>query len=74
MRADAGMMISASHNPYYDNGIKLFDHNGFKIPDSEEFFIENLMDSNELEKHLVTSQNLGRVKRIDDAIGQYAVF
>lgn len=74
MRADAGMMISASHNPYYDNGIKLFDHNGFKIPDSEEFFIENLMDSNELEKHLVTSQNLGRAKRIDDAIGQYAVF
>ncbi|MGY3805267.1 phosphoglucosamine mutase [Pigmentibacter ruber] len=74
MRADAGIVISASHNPFSDNGIKLFDHNGFKLPDSEELFIENLMDSNELDKHLVTSKELGRAKRIDDAIGQYAVF
>lgn len=74
MRADAGIMISASHNPFFDNGIKLFDQNGFKIPDSEELFIEKLMESDELDKHLVTSKNLGRAKRIDDAIGQYAVF
>lgn len=74
MRADAGMMISASHNPYQDNGIKLFDHNGFKLPDNDELLIEQLMDSPDLEQYLVKSESMGRAKRIDDAIGQYAVF
>ncbi|RDB35699.1 phosphoglucosamine mutase [Spirobacillus cienkowskii] len=74
MRANAGMVISASHNSFQDNGIKLFDHNGFKLPDSEEAFIEQLMDSPDLDNYLVKSENLGRAKRIDDAIGQYAVF
>lgn len=74
MRASSGIMISASHNPYTDNGIKLFDSNGFKLPDSDEEYIERLMSSNDLEKYLVDSDHLGRAKRIDDAVGQYAVF
>lgn len=74
MRATAGVVISASHNPYTDNGIKLFDSEGFKLPDSDEDFIEKLIDSENLEQYLVSSDYLGRAKRIDDAIGQYAVF
>lgn len=75
MRANAGIMISASHNPYTDNGIKLFDSNGFKLPDSDEDHIENLLHSQDLEQNVVvSSDHLGRAKRIDDAIGQYAVF
>lgn len=74
MRAHAGIMISASHNPYTDNGIKLFDHNGFKLPDADEETIEALIDSPQLEDHCVNPKSLGRAKRIDDAIGQYAVF
>lgn len=74
MRAHAGIMISASHNPYTDNGIKLFDHNGFKLPDTDEDVIETLIDSPHLEENCVNPKNVGRAKRIDDAIGQYAVF
>lgn len=74
MRAHAGIMISASHNPYHDNGIKLFDQNGFKLPDIDETFIEKLMDDPLLNNHLVNSELMGRAKRIDDAVGQYAVF
>lgn len=75
MRANAGIMISASHNPYTDNGIKLFDSDGFKLPDSEEALIENLIDSENFEhEFLVSSEHLGRAKRIDDAVGQYGVF
>lgn len=75
MRASAGIMISASHNPYMDNGIKLFDAHGFKLPDSDEEYIEQLMNLQDLEKsYLVSSDHLGRAKRMDDAVGQYAVF
>lgn len=74
MRAAAGVMISASHNPYHDNGIKIFDHNGFKLPDRMESLIEELIDDPELEHKLARGEEFGRAKRIDDAIGQYAVF
>ena len=74
MRASAGVVISASHNPYYDNGIKIFAHNGFKLPDEVENKLEKLMDNTNLSKKLVSHQNIGRARRIDDAIGQYAVF
>jgi phosphoglucosamine mutase len=74
MRATAGIMISASHNPFHDNGIKFFDKNGFKLPDADEELIEKLIDDPKLENRVVQAQKIGRAKRIDDAIGQYAVF
>lgn len=72
MRADAGVVISASHNPYEDNGIKFFDRKGFKLPDEEEALIERLMESGEVEQS--PTSKVGRAKRIDDAIGRYIVF
>ncbi len=74
MRAHAGIVISASHNAFSDNGIKLFDKDGFKLPDSDEDHIEDLIDDPNLELRLVKPSRIGRAKRIDDAIGQYAVF
>jgi phosphoglucosamine mutase len=74
MRATAGVMISASHNPFHDNGIKFFDRHGFKLPDLEEEAIEGLIDDPLLESRLIGSADVGRARRIDDAIGQYAVF
>jgi phosphoglucosamine mutase len=74
MRAHAGIVISASHNAYSDNGIKLFDKDGFKLPDADEAHIEDLIDSPLLESKLAKPSRIGRAKRIDDAIGQYAVF
>lgn len=74
MRADGGVMISASHNPFEDNGLKVFDENGFKLSDELEYEIEKLMDnSSELEKLLPSSEHLGSAKRIDDALGRYLV-
>ncbi|PKR53394.1 phosphoglucosamine mutase [Thalassospira marina] len=70
MRADIGVMISASHNPYEDNGIKLFGPDGFKLSDAVESEIETLMDS-DLSSMLVPAKLLGRAKRIEDAPGRY---
>ncbi len=74
MRADAGLVISASHNPYQDNGIKIFSRDGYKLPDSVESEIEELVLSGEIKEHRTTKDGLGRARRIDDAIGRYIVF
>ncbi|MGA3083955.1 MAG: phosphoglucosamine mutase [Thermodesulfobacteriota bacterium] len=74
MRADAGIVISASHNAYQDNGIKIFSGNGFKLPDRMEERIESLMFSKELSSSMVTANKVGKAFRIDDAIGRYIVF
>jgi phosphoglucosamine mutase len=74
MRADAGIVISASHNAYQDNGIKIFSGNGFKLPDRMEERIESLMFSAELSSSKVTANKVGKAFRIDDAIGRYIVF
>lgn len=70
LRADLGVMISASHNPYQDNGIKLFGPDGFKLSDEVEAEIEHLMD-NGLKAALADPSHLGRARRIDDASGRY---
>ncbi len=68
MRADLGVMISASHNPYEDNGIKLFGPDGFKLSDEAEAAIEILLEQEPL---LVEANRIGRARRIDDAHGRY---
>ncbi|HEY0045062.1 MAG TPA: phosphoglucosamine mutase [Allosphingosinicella sp.] len=68
MRADLGVMISASHNPYVDNGIKLFGPDGFKLSDADELAIEELLEQ---EPKLVPAPELGRSKKIEDARGRY---
>ncbi len=73
IRADIGIMISASHNPYFDNGIKIFDRNGNKLSDSLEAEIEALIDG-DISPFLAQSENLGRVKRLDDASNRYIEF
>ncbi|WP_417813631.1 phosphoglucosamine mutase [Thalassospira alkalitolerans] len=70
MRADIGVMISASHNPYQDNGIKLFGPDGFKLSDDVELEIEVMMES-DMSALLVSADKLGRAQRIDDAPGRY---
>jgi phosphoglucosamine mutase len=70
LRADLGVMISASHNPYTDNGIKLFAPDGYKLSDAREEQIEALM-TNGLEDGLAVSSKIGRAKRIDDAQARY---
>lgn len=74
MRADAGFVISASHNPYQDNGIKIFSRDGYKLPDSVEDEIERLIVSGEIRDIRPTAENIGKAKRIDDALGRYIVF
>lgn len=74
MRADAGIVISASHNPFADNGIKIFGRDGFKLPDSEELEIERLLESSDLDTRGVTGARVGRAERIDDANGRYIVY
>jgi phosphoglucosamine mutase len=68
MRADLGVMISASHNPYSDNGIKLFGPDGFKLSDADEEAIERAMAS---EIPLALDRDVGRARRIEDARGRY---
>jgi len=74
MRANAGVVISASHNPYYDNGIKIFSRDGFKLPDEMEHRIEKLIFSNHLDSLRPTASQVGKAHRIDDAVGRYVVF
>lgn len=74
MRAAAGIVISASHNAYQDNGIKIFGHDGFKIADEIEKEIERLVFDVDLSKMLPPSSQVGRTKRIDDAQGRYIVY
>ncbi len=74
MRADAGVVISASHNPYQDNGIKFFSGNGFKLPDELEARIEVLMSQPEVEGACPTATEVGQAFRIDDARGRYISF
>jgi phosphoglucosamine mutase len=74
MRADAGIVISASHNPYQDNGIKIFSASGFKISDAIEGEIEDLVLSGRYHTLLPPGDQIGKARRIDDAIGRYIVF
>ncbi len=71
LRADLGVMISASHNPYCDNGIKLFDKTGLKLSDEVELEIERRMHGNNVNQYLASPDKLGRAKRLDDAPGRY---
>ncbi len=71
LRADAAVMISASHNPYYDNGIKFFARDGYKLPDDMEDEIERLVVGNEIDGVRPTGTRLGRARRIDDVAGRY---
>jgi len=74
MRCDAGIMISASHNPYYDNGIKFFNHFGDKLQESDEEKIEEIFFNEELIiQNQKTKKEIGSSKRIDDVIGRYIV-
>ncbi len=74
MRCDGGIMISASHNPYYDNGIKFFDSNGDKLQECDESAIESIYDNCDLiEQAQEIDEKIGSSKRIDDVIGRYIV-
>ncbi len=78
MRSDAGVVISASHNPYQDNGIKFFSRDGFKLPDDLELEIERLVldagGAEDFQGLRPTATRIGKAKRVDDAIGRYVVF
>jgi phosphoglucosamine mutase len=75
MRADAGVVISASHNPFADNGIKFFSREGFKLDDATERRIEELtLEAGALERERAHGADIGKAARIDDAIGRYLVF
>jgi len=74
MRADAGVVISASHNPFQDNGIKIFSKDGFKLPDEVELDIEDLIFSQKMAALRPVADEVGRATRIDDVKGRYIVF
>ena len=74
MRCDAGIVISASHNPYEDNGIKIFARDGFKLPDEVEAEIESLMASPELDTMRAGAEDIGYSRKIEDSRGRYVVY
>ena len=74
MRADAGIVISASHNPFEDNGIKVFSGTGYKLPDEIEDEIEAMVLSDDLGRYFAPPEEIGRVYRVEDAAGRYIVF
>ena len=74
LRADAGVVISASHNPYADNGIKFFGRDGFKLPDAVEAKLEELIFSGAIDDVRPTAAEIGKALRIDDALGRYNEF
>lgn len=74
LRADAGIVLSASHNSYEDNGIKFFRHDGYKLDDEIEATIENLVFSGEIDNIRPIASRIGRAARIDDALGRYVEF
>ncbi len=74
LRADAGIVLSASHNPYEDNGIKFFRHDGYKLDDQIEERIEQLVFTGEIDSVRPTAGKIGRAARIDDALGRYVEF
>jgi phosphoglucosamine mutase len=74
LRADAGIVLSASHNPYEDNGIKFFRHDGYKLDDQVEAQIEDLVFSGKIDNIRPTAGKIGRAARIDDALGRYVEF
>lgn len=74
LRADAGIVITASHNPYADNGIKFFRPDGYKLDDKIEASIEHLVFSGEIENIRPTAEEIGKAVRIDDALGRYIEF
>lgn len=74
LRCDGAIMISASHNPYEDNGIKIFGNDGYKIPDALEDEIERLITTGEVDAFRPTAEEIGVARRIDDAVGRYIEF
>jgi phosphoglucosamine mutase len=74
LRADAGIVLSASHNPYEDNGIKFFRHDGYKLDDEVEKSIEDIVFNGEIENIRPTATKIGKAFRIDDALGRYVEF
>ena len=74
MRADAGIVISASHNPSQDNGIKFFNSEGFKLSDEKENKIEELIFANNMHRLRPSPKELGKLSRLDDAVGRYVDF
>jgi phosphoglucosamine mutase len=74
LRADAGIVLSASHNQYEDNGIKFFRHDGYKLDDQIEQEIEQLVFTGEIDSIRPTAGKIGRARRIDDALGRYVEF
>ena len=74
LRADVGVVISASHNPFQDNGIKVFSRDGFKLPDAVEDEITELVLNHTIDEERPTAESIGKVVRIDDALGRYQGF